>query len=415
MHFIEALKLKSKLFFIFIIIAVGLIFVGIMGAMNLNSMKKNLDSLYFGSLMPVIELNNILQIYHGSLYTVIYQAKNGHISQSEAEAEIKSSVQRVNSEWKSYESHFKRYEELPYVEYTASEIKTTNEYFNNILKAIVEGYDLQDLSMDDFEDRVEHIHQTVDKLISYEIDVAKYERKKFLHLYDSMLIKVSVVLFLVVLSVMIISYYVFKSIQVDQKMLEVTTKKLKITNKKLESASYTDSLTGLYNRRYFNLIYERELKRAKRTNSLITFMMMDIDYFKQYNDAYGHLEGDMALKSVAKILKDLLKRPGDFVFRLGGEEFGVLVVDTCEINSAKLAQDICDHVRESEIKHKASGVSEFLTISIGVACCVADDMLGEETLMTKADEMLYIAKERGRDRYEITSEICEAKSIAAEI
>ena len=163
---------------------------------------------------------------------------------------------------------------------------------------------------------------------------------------------------------------VFKSIQRDQTALEVTTKKLKRANKKLENVSYTDSLTGLYNRRYFNLIYDRELKRAKRTHNYITFMMLDIDYFKQYNDTYGHIEGDFALKSVAKVLNDTLKRPGDFVFRLGGEEFGVLLAETSESNSATIARNICDAIRGREIKHKNSKVNEFLTISVGVACCI---------------------------------------------
>jgi diguanylate cyclase (GGDEF)-like protein len=137
--------------------------------------------------------------------------------------------------------------------------------------------------------------------------------------------------------------------------------------------------------------------------------MLDIDYFKQYNDTYGHIEGDFALKSVAKVLKDSLKRPGDFVFRLGGEEFGVLLSDTDESNSARLARDICDAVRGREIKHENSKVNELVTISIGVACCVADDALNDEILITRADEMLYKAKDSGRDRYNITTNVSEAK------
>ncbi len=385
--------------------------VGIMGAININSMKKNLDSLYFGSLLPVIELNGIVEAYHGNMYNTVYKAKNGDISQSDAEFEIKSAIVKANEEWKSYESHFKRYEEVGYVEYTASEIKNTNEYLEKMLKAISDGHNIQNLSIDNFEKTVEHIHQVVDKLISYEIEIAKYERKKFLQMYDSMMIKVGSILIIIILGIVVISFYVFKSIQKDQTMLEIATKKLKNANKRLENASYTDSLTGLYNRRYFNLVYERELRRAKRSNSFITFMMLDIDYFKQYNDTYGHIEGDNALKSVAKTLKSVLKRPSDFVFRLGGEEFGILMAETCELNSIKLAQAICDSVRMSAIKHEGSKVNEFMTISVGVACCIADEALNEEVLITKADEMLYRAKESGRDRYEITSDISEATTL----
>ncbi|MCF6309028.1 MAG: diguanylate cyclase [Sulfurimonas sp.] len=411
MQFIEALKLRSKLLFIFIIITIGLLVVGIVGAINLNNMKKNLDSLYFGSLVPVIELSNILQIYHGKLANTVYKAKNSKISSSEVKLQINIAITNINKEWKNYESHFKRDEEFQYMEYTALEIKSINNYFFKILKAMNDGYDMKDLSIGSFEKKIAHIHQIINKLITYEVTVAKYERKNFLKGYDSVLREVGSILGMIIFGIMIISYYVFKSIQNDQTALEITTKKLKRANKKLENVSYTDSLTGLYNRRYFNVVYNRELKRAKRTHSYVTFMMLDIDYFKQYNDTYGHIEGDFALKSVAKVLKDALKRPSDFVFRLGGEEFGVLLTETAESNSSVIARNICDFVRAREIKHENSKVSEFVTISIGVACCIADEALNEEVLITRADEMLYKAKESGRDRYNITTNVSEATPI----
>lgn len=414
MNFIEALELKSKLFFIFIIITVGLLFIGIMGAINLNLMKKNLDSLYFGSLVPVIELNTILQTYHGNLASSIYKAKNMQITPYGVKSQIKLSINRIEREWKNYESHFKRDGEAEYVEYVAAEIKETNRYFYTILEALEDGHDAKDLAMGSIEKKITHIHEVVNKLIDYEVEVAKYERKAFLNVYDSILLKVGSILGIVIFSVMIISFYVFKSIQIDQTMLEVTTKKLKIANKKLENASYTDTLTGLHNRRYFNLVYDREIKRAKRNHSYITFMMLDIDYFKQYNDTYGHIEGDAALKSVAKVFKDILKRPSDFVFRLGGEEFGILLTETPESNSAAVAINICDAVKAREIKHEGSKVNKFLTISIGVACCIADEALNEEVLISRADEMLYSAKESGRDRYSITTNISVATPHVAE-
>ena len=410
MKFIEALKLRSKLFFIFIIITVGLIFIGIMGAINLNSMKKNLDSLYFGSLVPVTELSDILQTYHGDLANTIYKARNSEININDVESKIESSIGKINKNWENYEAHFKRYDELQYIEYTSLEIKSTNNYFMKILKSVADGYDIKDLSIGNFEKKISNIHNIIDKLIAYEVSVAKHERKNFLNIYDSLLIEVGFILVMVIFCVMFISYYVFKSIQDDQTALETTTKKLKIANKKLENVSYTDSLTGLYNRRYFNLIYERELKRAKRTHSYITFMMLDIDYFKQYNDTYGHIEGDFALKSVAKVLKDSLKRPGDYVFRLGGEEFGVLLTQTDESDSAQLARHICDAVRAQEIEHTGSETNKFLTISIGVVCCTADDALNDEILISRADEMLYEAKETGRDRYIITSNVSQSNT-----
>ena len=409
MQFIEALKLRSKLFFLFLLITLGLITVGVMGSLNISAMKKNIDSLYFGSLIPVTELNEILQVYHTGLSRTIYKAKSEEISPSQVSIEIENSLLKINRTWGKYESHFKRDEELQYVEYVASEILEINNYFYKLLKAANSGISMKLIAMKNLRKYVSHIDSVLQKLIRYEVEVAKYERKQFLMEYDSTMFKLSLILGLIILAILLISYHVFRSIQNDHSKLEVATKKLKRANKKLENVSYTDSLTSLHNRRYFNLVYDRELKRAKRTHSYVTFMMLDIDFFKQYNDTYGHIEGDFALKSVAKVLNDTLKRPSDFVFRLGGEEFGVLLTQTDESNSAKLARELCDNIRNREIKHEGSTAHEFLTISIGVVCCIADSALNEEILISRADEMLYEAKETGRDRYIITSNVSEAK------
>ncbi len=408
MQFIEALKLRSKLFFLFLFITVGLIAVGIMGTVHINSMKKNIDSVYFGSLVPVTELNDIIQTYHNGLTTSVHKVIRGEISSSETASSIEKSLLKINKIWKNYESHFKRDDELQYLEYAAIEIKSINSYFIQILKASLSEMDLSGLSLTVLEKKTSHIGIVIQKLINYEVSIANYERKKFLQSYYNTIMQLGVVLALIIIAILGISMYVFMSIQKDHTKLEDATKKLRRANKKLENVSYTDSLTGLHNRRYFNMIYDRELKRAKRNNSYITFMMLDIDFFKQYNDTYGHIEGDAALKSVAKVLKDTLRRPADFVFRLGGEEFGVLLIQTDESNSAKLAREICDDIRGREIQHESSKVNQYLTMSIGVVCCVADDALNEDVLVSRADEMLYEAKETGRDRYVITSNVSEA-------
>ena len=409
MQFIEALKLRHKLFFLFILITMGLISVGVIGSMHLNSMKKNIDKLYFGSLVPVTELNEIIQIYHNGLANSVYKASRLEISPSQTSLEIQHSIKEIRKKWKSYESHFKRDEELDYLGYTTLEIKRTNEYFLKIYKVAKGGKDLTRIKLSILEKKVSYIHNVIQKLIKYEVDVAHYERKKFIQNYEYTKKQLGIALFFITLAILLISMYVFKSIQKDHTKLELTTNKLKKANKKLENVSYTDSLTSLHNRRYFNLVYEREIKRAKRKNSYITFMMLDIDFFKQYNDTYGHIEGDYALQSVSKVLKETLQRPSDYVFRLGGEEFGVLLTDTDESNSAKLARDICDAVRDKKLKHANSSVNEFVTISIGVVCCIADDTLDEDVLISRADEMLYEAKETGRNRYIITSNVSRVK------
>jgi len=409
MQFIEALKLRSKLFFLFILITAGLVTVGILGTLHINAMKRNIDRLYFGSMVPVTELNDIIQTYNNGLASSIYKSTRGELTPDITLLRIDNSLKNIEKKWMSYVSHFKREAELEYIEYTASEIERVNRYFTNIFTLLAQGKSLEKLNVNILEKEVSSVNSVIEKLINYEVQIAQYERKKFLKSYHDTLGQLGIVLAFIIFAVLVISYYVFKSIQNDQSKLEVATKRLRKANKKLENVSYTDVLTGLHNRRYFNYIYDKELKRAKRAKTYISFMMLDVDFFKQYNDAYGHLEGDFALKSVAKVLKDTLKRPSDYVFRLGGEEFGVLLSDTDESNSAKLARDICDAVKARELKHEHSKVSEFLTISIGVVCCIADEALDDEILISRADEMLYKAKESGRDRYIITSDVSAAR------
>ncbi|MBN2817095.1 MAG: diguanylate cyclase [Campylobacterales bacterium] len=410
MQFIEALKLKSKLFFLFLLITIGLMTVGVLGTMHINAMKKNIDSLYFGSLIPVTELNDIIQTYNNGLESTLFKASRLELSPDETLRKIEESLKNIEAKWLSYSQRFKRDEELVYMNYAASEIENTNKYFLKLYTYVKKGKSLSSLNINTLEKKIFFVNGVIEKLINYEVSIAQYERKKFLQNYEQTLKQLGIFLVLIILAVLIISYYVFRSIQKDQTQLELATSRLKKANKKLENVSYTDVLTGLHNRRYFNHIYERELKRAKRANNYITFMMLDIDYFKQYNDTYGHLEGDFALKSVAKVLKDRLKRPSDYVFRLGGEEFGVLLSETDESNSAKLARDICDAIKARELKHEGSKISEYVTISIGVVCCIADDALDDEIMISRADEMLYRAKEEGRDRYVITSNVSRAKA-----
>ena len=408
MQFIEALRLKSKLFFLFILIAAALIIVAILGSTHINAMKKNIDAVYFGSLVPVIELNEIIQTYNNELSNAIYKSARDELTPDETLLQITHSLKKIDKTYSSYMSHFKRENELEYVEYVAAEIEATKSYFLKIHTKVLEGKDLKKLNINLLEKKVSYINSVLQKLIKYEVDVAQYERGKFLKHYHATMKQVGIVLLFILFAVLVISYYVFSSIQKDHTELQATTRKLKKANKKLENVSYTDVLTGLHNRRYFNYVYERELKRAKRAKSFITFMMLDVDYFKQYNDTYGHIQGDLALQSVAKVLKESLKRPSDYVFRLGGEEFGILLSETDPLSSGKIAAGLCDAIRAEEIEHKGSNAGAFLTFSIGIVCCIADDSLDDELLLSRADETLYKAKKAGRDRFMITTDVSRA-------
>ncbi|WP_294963031.1 GGDEF domain-containing protein [Sulfurimonas sp.] len=126
--------------------------------------------------------------------------------------------------------------------------------------------------------------------------------------------------------------------------------KIKITNILKEEVLH-DSLTGLYNRRYYDEIIKKELMRSKRDKILFTFVILDIDYFKRYNDTYGHQEGDNVLKAVAKVLKKNLNRRGDYCFRLGGEEFGFLFTVKSADESYRFSNMICKEIENLYIPH----------------------------------------------------------------
>lgn len=176
-----------------------------------------------------------------------------------------------------------------------------------------------------------------------------------------------------------------------------------ITNKKfIENLSITDSLTKLYNRRYFDDIFNKELHRAKRDRTIFCLLSLDVDYFKLYNDTYGHQEGDFVLQTISKVLMQNLKRPSDFAFRMGGEEFSAIFT----IFQEKSVYEFSEHIRKSienlEIEHKRNSISPFITISIGVTFIDFNKNnqleISQTSLYKYTDNLLYEAKNKGRNR-----------------
>lgn len=168
---------------------------------------------------------------------------------------------------------------------------------------------------------------------------------------------------------------------------------------KLKTASIVDELTGLYNRRYFNEFFNREIQRAKRDKKTLTFMMIDVDHFKTYNDNYGHLEGDRVLYEVAQQMKSKMKRAEDFVFRLGGEEFGVIVTGFNKKDVLDYALEIKNGISSLQIEHKFTNNNyDHITVSIGLKHVDFNkEDLTTEDIYAMADKSLYQAKHKGRN------------------
>jgi diguanylate cyclase (GGDEF)-like protein/PAS domain S-box-containing protein len=169
-------------------------------------------------------------------------------------------------------------------------------------------------------------------------------------------------------------------------------------SKQLEVLSITDGLTQLTNRRGFDDAIKREFARARRTDQPISVILLDIDRFKAFNDRYGHIEGDEALRRVSAALTRALKRPGDLAARYGGEEMAVILPDTTLQGAYQVAEAIRSAIRDLRLEHEASEKG-IVTASFGVASAdPLDPRMSERQLLVHADEALYLAKGSGRDR-----------------
>ena len=167
----------------------------------------------------------------------------------------------------------------------------------------------------------------------------------------------------------------------------------------LESISLVDALTHIPNRRRFDEAIDAEWKRAAREKTPLSVLMIDIDYFKGYNDHYGHGAGDVCLQSVAAALQSGVSRPGDLVARYGGEEFAVILPETDKEAAAHIAARLCECVRGMRLPHAHSSVQPFVTVSAGCATMTPSEKTGSPSvLLDEADKMLYKAKRAGRNR-----------------
>lgn len=163
--------------------------------------------------------------------------------------------------------------------------------------------------------------------------------------------------------------------------------------------AYLDVLTQLPNRRYYDFFVKKEWKRAKRQGYPLSMIMIDIDYFKIFNDNYGHVQGDRCLQQVAKTMRRYFRRAGDLIARYGGEEFCVVAAcDTEQIE--QLAEILRKAVEDMKLPHPGSKISPFVTISLGTATVIPNDAMEFEELLRQADQTLYLAKEHGRNRVE---------------
>lgn len=185
---------------------------------------------------------------------------------------------------------------------------------------------------------------------------------------------------------------------------QMTIRLLEEANDRLHSLATLDGLTQVANRRQFDQCLDREWHRLSRDGESLSLILCDIDYFKFYNDTYGHLAGDRCLQKVAKALQQAVQRPADLLARYGGEEFAVILPNTKESGAIKVAENIRDRVNRLHLSHAGSQVSPWVTLSLGIATTIPTPDESPAELISKADRALYQAKQNGRDRASVFSD-----------
>lgn len=189
-----------------------------------------------------------------------------------------------------------------------------------------------------------------------------------------------------------------EALKIEIEKREIIQKELKNLNKELSDLSEIDGLTGIANRRHFDEFYEIEFKHAIRYKMPICIMMLDIDFFKEYNDHYGHLNGDKIIIKVAEIIKKQTKRSNDLAVRFGGDEFIVLLSDATEEFCLDVAYNIQKELEQLNLVHEFSSIVPRITLSIGIAWIIPDRDMSPTTLLEYADNALYESKNSNRNR-----------------
>ena len=205
----------------------------------------------------------------------------------------------------------------------------------------------------------------------------------------------SIMVVLVIIVLTSLGFLFYRQIQ----RLLVAEEELRLAQHDLEHIAKTDSLTGLPNRRYFDATLAQEWSRTCRTESSIALILIDIDWFKQYNDHYGHVLGDECLRQVAQLIGKNINRPTDLAARYGGEEFVILLPETDLAGAIKIAEEMRSAIETAKIEHRGS-TAGIVTISAGVASNHQNGIIEATDLLEKADSLLYRAKKMGRNRVE---------------
>jgi diguanylate cyclase (GGDEF)-like protein len=190
----------------------------------------------------------------------------------------------------------------------------------------------------------------------------------------------------------------FRILKSMSHLVSSTTRELEEKNRQLKNLANEDGLTGLFNRRFFDDTLARRIKDHSRSEAPLSLILMDVDFFKPFNDHYGHVAGDDCLRRISNLLQKLVRRTSDMAFRYGGEEFSCILPATAHPGALEIAETIRTGVENLGIPHKTSMAAEFVTVSLGVITLTDNRTISPQALTDACDQLLYEAKNKGRNR-----------------
>ena len=351
------LDIDYKLLILPFIIIFTIIILSQIFSSKIDRLKKEVDLIYFGNYVPIDNLHILKEKYHMAIV-------NKKLSTGDKKI--------ITQKWNSYYKQYKTKKEMEKLVLINQQIKNT----------------LNSHSIGKYKKSLSHINY----LINHERDSAYLQRQAFLLQYKQMsnyLFYTQVALALIVF--LFACYLVYLS--------NKTTRYFKNLSEQYKIEANVDALTGLYNRKCFNGVFDKLVPATKQNKWQSVFVMIDIDFFKQFNDTYGHDAGDIALKRVSSTLEELLDKEYEYPFRLGGEEFGIVIFNTNKKYVQYTLNNLQHKIKALQIPHSSSKTG-FLTISMGVT--IVNKSLYNSTpkeLYNMTDQKLYESKENGRDQY----------------